>query len=342
MDDRSPSRDEWLRLYELFGQVKQMAPWEWMDEMDLFVVKNPETGEDGYVSIMGALGEHIAVAVYLGVKGFYGMVNLANSGPDITTEDFFMIPQIQASFEDRNELKQKDRDQIKELDLKFRGRQSWPLFRSYRPGCPPWYLGAAEVRYLVQVLEQVLQVAPRFKVDNKLHVSAQKGRFLARIPHKRGQELTWIEETVTAPKEETYSIDIMIDQDAFDQIQDVEDIFPGLEVDLFMLENSIIEDAERPYFPFMLLMVEMESGYILQTALLSPLPSLEDMWGEIPNLLVEHWLEIDAIPSKIRVRLELLEGVLHPLAEMLGIDLKRSKKLRKLDRVRRELGRFLE
>ena len=45
MPDNIPSRDEWLRLYELISQVKEMAPWEWMEETDLFVVQNPETDQ---------------------------------------------------------------------------------------------------------------------------------------------------------------------------------------------------------------------------------------------------------------------------------------------------------
>ena len=59
---------------------------------------------------------------------------------------FLGVPQLQASFEDRSELHDKDRQVIKDLGLKFRGRQTWPLFRSYRAGFVPWHLDADEGR----------------------------------------------------------------------------------------------------------------------------------------------------------------------------------------------------
>jgi hypothetical protein len=47
------------------------------------------------------------------------------------------IPQLQASWEDREELHVRDRETIKALGRKYRGRQAWPLFRSYQPGYAP-------------------------------------------------------------------------------------------------------------------------------------------------------------------------------------------------------------
>ncbi len=32
------SADEWRRFYDLAVQVRAMAPWEWMDETDVFGV----------------------------------------------------------------------------------------------------------------------------------------------------------------------------------------------------------------------------------------------------------------------------------------------------------------
>ncbi len=40
-----------------------LAPWQWMTEVDLFGIEHPVTGELGFVSVMGQLGEHLAIAV---------------------------------------------------------------------------------------------------------------------------------------------------------------------------------------------------------------------------------------------------------------------------------------
>ncbi len=65
----APSTDEAHQLYSAAVRVKELAPWKWMDESELFGVQSPETGELGFVSIMGMAGEHFAVAVYQGAKG---------------------------------------------------------------------------------------------------------------------------------------------------------------------------------------------------------------------------------------------------------------------------------
>ncbi len=55
-----------------------------MTEVDVFGVQNPETDEIGFVSVMGALGEHLSLALYLGPEGlysFWGFQQLADSAP---------------------------------------------------------------------------------------------------------------------------------------------------------------------------------------------------------------------------------------------------------------------
>ena len=56
LDSTTPTLGEYRRLYEAAIALKQKAPWEWMQEDEIFGVRNPETHEIGYVSIMGALG----------------------------------------------------------------------------------------------------------------------------------------------------------------------------------------------------------------------------------------------------------------------------------------------
>jgi hypothetical protein len=128
----TPDTREWRRLYEATVRVKELSPWEWMTEADVFGVQNPETGELGFVSVMGMLGEHYAVSLYLGSEGIHGFLNLQELGPFADPEALIQIPQLQASFEDREQLDKRDREVIKELGLKFRGRNAWPWFRSYR------------------------------------------------------------------------------------------------------------------------------------------------------------------------------------------------------------------
>jgi hypothetical protein len=87
-----PGIREWRGLYEAAVRVKEISPWEWMTEADIFGVQNPETGELGFVSVMGMLGEHYAVSLYLGSEGIHGYLNLQEMGPFTDPKDLIQIP----------------------------------------------------------------------------------------------------------------------------------------------------------------------------------------------------------------------------------------------------------
>ena len=76
----APSLKEAKQLYRAAVRVKELAPWDWMDESDIFGVQNPETGELGFVSIMGMAGEHFAIGLYQGAEGLYGFWDLESEG----------------------------------------------------------------------------------------------------------------------------------------------------------------------------------------------------------------------------------------------------------------------
>src|SRR5215218_2201925 len=185
-EEMTPGIREWRRLYESAVRIKEMSPWEWMTETDVFGVRSPETGELGFVSVMGLLGEHYAVNLYLGSEGIHGFLDLQEMGPFADPGDLIQVPQIQASFEDRVELDKRDREIIKDPGLKFRGRNAWPMFRSYCPSLLPWFLEAGEVRFLSCALEQLADVAPRFREDSSLLEPSGGDSYLLRVPRQEG------------------------------------------------------------------------------------------------------------------------------------------------------------
>ena len=187
MPAKAPTMDEWKKLYALMAQVEELAPWRWMDEDDIFGIQMPETGELGFVSVMGTLGEHFAVAAYLGARGLSGFWKMHELGPRLTPEFILQVPQLQASFEDREQITAEDSDVIKKLGLKFRGARAWPQFRSYRSGCLPWYVGKAEGEMLICALEQLIEIAPRFKENpDILFPTVSNNDYLVRV-QRNGQ-----------------------------------------------------------------------------------------------------------------------------------------------------------
>jgi hypothetical protein len=323
-----PTNRQWRRLYEAAVGVKELSPWEWMTEADVFGVQDPETGELGFVSVMGLLGEHYAISLYLGAEGLYAFWNLQDVGPSVgpssASEALLEIPQLQASFEDRNELDARDREVIKELGFKFRGRKAWPMFRSYRPGFFPWFLEAEEARFVAEALNQLLEVAPRFRKDHSLLAPGDES-YLVRVAHQEGGTHVWEDEVMEVPPPEPVLVQIEMDPGALENLERLPQSGHEFEMDLFMFLTPIQgEKGARPVFPYMLLTVDAESGMVLGTELLEPDPSLEAMWGSVPLAVTRQLAGLGLRPKEVAVESELLFGLLQPLAESARFELKRS------------------
>jgi hypothetical protein len=334
MSNSTPERSEWSRLYEAAMRVKDLAPWEWMSETDVFGVQDPETGEMGFVSVMGALGEHYSVAVYLGSKGLYSFWNFQELSPGAPDETFFAMRHLQASFENRNELTPQDRDVIKSLGLKFRGRHAWPMFRSHRPGYFPWYVEAQEARLLACALEQTVDVAPRFEENPEILTPGDEESYLLRVPREEKGVLTWEDRAVSVPPPEPESISITMDAGVFEFLKTIPSSRASLEIDLFMFPARIGERGTRPYLAYMLLVVEAASGMVLGNEVLTADPTPEAMYGVIPVTVVQLLAQMSLKPREVKVRSDLLFQLMEMLAHELGFKVRQSFELPALDEAR--------
>ena len=333
----TPSLDEWKKLYDLMAQVKSLAPWDWMEESDIFGIRMPETAELGFISVMGMLGEHFAIAVYQGAKGLGGFWQMHSQGPKLSREFVLQVPQLQASFEDRDLIAKEDRDVMKQLELKYRGANAWPQFRSYRPGCFPWHIEKDEAKALICALEQLLQVAPRFQENPNLFTPTTTNYdYLVRVNNNGN----WEDSVQHIEFREEKIIDLLMNEEDLEHLRT---LMPGrltLEIELYMMDEPVQEKTkERPFFPFMLMLADHESGMILGIDMLTPLPSLEEMWSEVPAIVVEK-LANDLAPREIHVKDNMLFLLLQPVAQEVGFNIKKQPRLKQIDRAKRELRKF--
>ena len=340
-EEITPGIREWRGLYESAIRVKEISPWEWMTEADVFGVRSPESGELGFVSVMGLLGEHYAVSLYLGSEGIHGFLDLQEMGPFADPEALIQIPQIQASFENREELEKRDREVIKVLGLKFRGRNAWPMFRSYRPSLFPWFLEAGEVRFLSCALEQLVDVAPRFGEDPSLLEPSGGDSYLLRVPRQEGGRRLWEDTSTGVPPLDAPPIEVEMEASKIEALGRLPRGEGRLEVDFFMFPVPVQDEGDRPYFPHMLLVVDAGSGLVLGSDLLTPHPSLEAMWGRVPETLAEQLLAVGLAPERISVDSDLLFDLLEPLASEAGFDLRLSPSLPGLESTRENLLRTI-
>ncbi len=332
---------DWIRLIESAGRIKQLAPWQWMNEDDVFGITHPQTGEIGFISVMGALGEHLAVSVYLGASAWARFLALQQAPQGVLDEHpelLLEIPQLQASFEDRDELEDWDRLLLRGLNLKFRGRKAWPRFQSFRPGFMPWRLEPEEIGFLTLALQQLEQVAPRLKEDRSFLSGEAPGTLLIRSC-RVGKRNTgeWKDRYERVPPPEFPPVQLAWDPGDVKKLKRMPPREDILEVDFFQFPGAIGQKGERPQAGYILLSLHAQSNLVFGAQTTCATESIEHMWGQIPGLLLSRLVEPGLRPREIHVQSQLLQNVLQPAFKELGTKIVLKPVLKKLRAAKREL-----
>jgi len=312
-----------------------------MWESDVFGVQDPESSEVGYCCIMGRAGEHFALSVYLGTEGLGGYQRMRCHGDSLSPFAALLLQRcLMASFEDRRHVTKRDYAVIKALGLKFRGRNSWPLFRSYLPGYVPWYLTGEEAERLTVALRQTVEVALRFKDDPGLLTPPSKNRYLVRVPAKEGPAILWRDEWADPVPVEKKAIHAEpLDVNRVRGIRRMSLQLRGTwEVDAFYLPQAVQEKEGRPYFPHAILAVDRRSNAILEFRLAKP----EDFASELREAILEIMEHVEIMPRLVLVKQEEVFKLLEPIASQLKIKLRRAKRLRALEDAQEFLVAFSE
>lgn len=339
-DESSPTPQEWSELYRVAVAFRDLAPWRWMWDADMFGVRNPETGEIAYCSIMGRLGEHFALAACEGSEGLAGLWRMREGDFDTPVDMLMYQKCLMASFEDRNQLQKPDLDQIKALGLKFRGRNAWPQFRSYLPGYQPWYLTGPQARFLTLVLQQALDVTERFREDPTLLPEATpNGKYLVRERRADGswQDAYVVPEPVSPKAAVAAPLDEITTARA-QRLTSLPKTRGTLEMDFFTMPGAVKgENGGRPYFPYVLLAADPASGMILNTDIVKP----DDLPSALAHSLLDIVEQVGRLPAKVLVGQEEALTILQPVGNLLGIQISKVRRLRAIEEARNDLSAFM-
>jgi hypothetical protein len=327
------SFDEWQRLYSVALKFRRLAPWQWMYDSQLLGVKDPETGTVGYCSVMGRLGKHFAIAVYLGSVGYEGILRLCEGEPADTPAELYELHEcVMASFESVGDLEVEDRRVIKSLGLRFRGANAYPLFRSYRRGYLPWFLSSWEARFLAVALEQALDVLPRLKEDE--HLLDGEDGILVRVKDDAG----WHEEKLE-PEPLTLEQRIALTGAAPPDPLLVERIDAAATGKGGVWEVFVghypepVQDGKysRPYFPPQVMFADHDSGIILGTQMTKP----KGFAAEAQRELLRVVESTGYLPEKMLVSPRRGARIFGPVARSLGVEYEETERLPQIDQFMR-------
>lgn len=375
-----PSHEEVKTLFSLAVQIKATAPWSWMQEPDIFGVEDPDSGQIGFVSVMGNIGEFESVAVYRGAEGIFGFIDFQND-PSASADRLLEIPEVQLSFTEPKFLEKRDRELLKASGLKFTGAR--PQFRSFRAGYVPWFITLEEARLLILALSQTLEMTKRLAQTPFLFPDDGDGEtepFLVRVPRKQvtspsrvpsskqdhsskedplpkkdnspkeiiepltsspPSDLVWEDQVKRIQRPTPQPIETGIDWDLLSDLKTIRLGAMQLEADLFIGPGSIGEPNERPLAMYMLMLADRHSGMIFGFEALTAEHSLNTMYASIPEKVLGFLWQNKVLPKQIIVRSDLLFAVLEPLERELKIQLRRANELPAIDEAAASITQFL-
>jgi hypothetical protein len=341
MKRSEPSLKEWKVLYDAAIEFRKIAPWEWMKETDIFGVQNHQNGEAGYCCIMGELGEILAIAVYLGTEGLQGYMKIQRGHIKPGDADALYIQNcLMLSFESSKFVQEDDREIINELGFKFRGQNSWPIFRRYEPGYLPWFFSRDEALYMTDALQQAKAVCLRFKDNRKLLTPPKRNLYLNRVREIKDGTVVWKDEWMglVPLKKKEDNLNEPVDEIRIQRLKKESKATPVIwEIDFFYTPTPVAQD-ERPFFPYAIMVMNHDTNFILDMHLADP--------TSYQKAFIEKFLDCIAqtsvIPMEILVRKEEAVKLFEPYTSRLNIKMSVVKKLHNIDQARREMDKHLK
>lgn len=318
MNQTEPSLAEWKDLYQAADSFGRIECWNWMEDSQLFGVEHPGSVDTGYCCVLGAIGQAYGLAVYLGSDGLdtYLKIQSGEVGPgDLAVMHLQRC--FSVLFETKRGLEAEELGLLKELRLEFKGRHSWPVIRSHVPGYLPWFLNRQEALFLTDVLKQAREVALRVREDEAV-LLGPPGKYLIRHASTKGSETVW--EDVwrePMPSVAAKSEQLPIDKLRLRKINSKKMVRAGVWELVFTYAPFPVGEGGRPYFPYLLLCVDRDSGLVLHVGCFDHKNAL----AQFQEALLSLFEKSGRLPRQISVNEKKLFDLLDPLAGKLGLEL---------------------
>jgi hypothetical protein len=246
-----------------------------MYDTDIFGVKDPVSGKIGYCCIMGAIGKHYALGLYLGYEGLYGLSSILSG-------DFSV---------------------------------------------------------LTIALKQAMDVSLRFKKDPGLLVHPSVDHYLVRVPDKPGENIIWKDRWLEPSSLKMEDIPVIsVEETTLNRLIKARLQRRGIwEVDFFYVPTVLREKEERPYYPYMSLLVGHDSSFILNFQL----EKEADCKSTFPVKFADFIERAKVMPDELLVKRLDVYRIMEPLSSELGIEINMVESLPALEYAQKSMEDFI-
>ena len=320
-------RENTEKMYELAFQYKSTKLWQQLYDDELFAVQL-EDGEIGYCSIMGELGDHIALGLYVGESGYQSYRFLLDQ-PHQADDDILMGALLtsqeclQCSFENKDMLSDEELEEVRAYaaahDKPLRGKNAFPQFTKYRPGRYPWHFDSpVDEQRICTALSAAIALKKMLRGHQKYELGlASIGEGAAKIPLLIQQEARWIIKFTALPEAKmNYPLVEWQDEMMTARIKRLKRR-GTLQCGVTRLPSPVQDDGEQdeaPYFPLVMVCLNPSSGVLLK-----PILSKAGDGRDMATGFAEMILSAKVAPERIELRDEQTKAILFDFCGKAGI-----------------------
>lgn len=190
-------------LLEASFRYRSDKLWKKLKDSDIFAVKLFD-GQLGYCSVMGELGECIALALYIGNDGWRCLNNIMNA--DYNAVPFaVLISQSCLQLELTNKCNIPDdiaesvKEYAKEHNINLKGKNTYPNFPKFQSYYAPWVITEQkDFQYILEAVRAAAEVSDKLKNSRKINLGFDLGD--SRIPLLTPTDSGYKWTIITAPE----------------------------------------------------------------------------------------------------------------------------------------------
>lgn len=335
--------------YELAFALRRERPWKNLYDSQIFAVRHSD-GQLSYCCVMGHSGEHLALAIYCGEAGLHTLHNLCIERfmllePYLQHEMMLSQDCLMVSFQSKAELPEHALDEVNAYcqahGLRLRGANAYPVFERFRPHYLPWRIeGETDLLHLREGMEAALEVSRRLKTQSPEALGLMQGDPDGRsIPLLVRQEdgFAWQSLACADTWQPTHARALLTDELAIARARQAKKCAITWGLAIVMHGEPCApqgtpegeEPQSAPFFPYVLLVVSLESGLALSA---TPASDPEDYAPEFTQALLKLLAE-SGRPLKMLCKDTRTLVFLQELADRIGIPIEQQDSIDALDEV---------
>ena len=303
-------KELWKELYSCVNEWIQLQPWQHVWSQDFVGIEINDTTY--YCTMMATLRECIGLSIYEGEQGWSDLQSISCEYEEVRVTQYVMYDQTCLTFYmgNREEVPKGQKEMIKALGFKYRGRGNWPYFLSFQSRFYPYEINDIQAQIMLDVFKQLIPLMKAY-MHQEVDVDFEEGQMLYAYYDQK-----WIYEARDLPLVKDKFPRLELTDKEF--VRNLSKSSREFIIDLEYLRGGFIDEAyDRPLSGLVFLAMELESQEIVNAKMLK----VEEEQSQECLYLFCTLLEEYGKPTDIYVRKPRVYNALSSLCHECGIEI---------------------